>query len=172
MSRSVDSTGGVFFVPALTGLGTPWWEPDARGTIVGLSRGTRREHLVRAALEAMAYSTCDVLSAAASGEGLRSLKADGGAARNDWLMQFQADALGVPVRRPAATELTVLGAAGLAGLHAGVWAEPEEFLAARGEEVLFEPDPAGRAAALDGLEGWRRAVETAIHWARSGHSGG
>ena len=84
-------------------------------------------------------------------------------------MQFQADALGVPVRRPAATELTALGAAGLAGLQAGVWDEPEEFLAARGEEVVFEPDPSGAGAAREGLRDWRRAVETAIHWARSGH---
>jgi glycerol kinase len=168
MACSVDSSDGVYFVPALTGLGTPWWEPGVRGTIVGLSRGSRREHLVRSALEAMAYSTLDVLRAMASDPTLelKSLRADGGAARNDWLMQFQADVLGVPVRRPAATELTALGAAGLAGLEAGVWTEPEEFLAVQGVEAVFEPDPNSKRAMADGVRGWRRAIQTAIHWAR------
>ncbi|MBT8479896.1 MAG: glycerol kinase GlpK [Gemmatimonadetes bacterium] len=167
MARSVESAEGVVFVPALTGLGTPWWEPDARGTIVGLTRGTRKEHLVRAALEAMAYSTVDALQAMTTSPDLdlQSLKADGGAAANDWLMQFQADVLGVSVRRPAATELTALGVAGLAGLKAGVWAEPEEFLAARGSEDQFGPDPQGSTMRQAGVRGWRRAVRTAIHWA-------
>ena len=174
MARSVDSSDGVYFVPALTGLGTPWWEANARGTIVGLSRGSRREHLVRAALEAMAYSTLDVLQAMAADRDLelRSLRADGGASANDWLMQFQANVLGVPVRRPAATELTALGAAGLAGLEAGVWAEPEEFLAARGPEAEFKPDPRGSGAREEDVKGWRRAVRTAIHWAHSEDDGG
>jgi glycerol kinase len=168
MARAVESSEGVYFVPALTGLGTPWWEPDVRGTIVGLSRGSRREHLVRAAVEAMAYSTADALQAMATGPGLslRALRADGGAAANDWLMQFQADLLGVPVLRPAATELTVLGAAGLAGLHTGVWAEPEEFLAARGQERVFEPNPDAGSVRGEEARGWRRAVRTAIHWAQ------
>ncbi len=167
MARSVESSGGVYFVPALTGLGTPWWEPEVRGTILGLSRGSGREHLVRAALEAMAYSTLDALQAmtADSDIDMRSLRADGGASANDWLMQFQADVLGVPVRRPAATELTAVGAAGLAGLKAGVWAEPEEFLAARGEEAVFEPGPRGASLGERGLQGWRRAIQAAIHWA-------
>ena len=163
MACSVESSDGVYFVPALTGLGTPWWEPDVRGTIVGLSRGSRREHLVRAALEAMAYSTLDVLRAMASDPSLelKSLRADGGASENDWLMQFQADVLGVPVRRPEATELTALGAAGLAGLEAGVWSEPEEFLAVRGEEAVFEPNPhydAGHGRTVSGggvARSWR-----------------
>ncbi|MDP2483572.1 MAG: glycerol kinase GlpK [Candidatus Palauibacterales bacterium] len=174
MARSLESTDGVFFVPSLTGLGTPFWEPDARGTITGLSRGSRREHLVRAALEAMAYSTLDALQAMAGGAGLelRSLRVDGGAAANDWLMQFQADVLGVPVLRPAATELTAIGAAGLAGLQAGVWEEPEEFLAARGEETVFEPDPESHAAGAVDVAGWRRAVRTAIHWAHQAADGG
>ena len=169
MARSVASSGGVVFVPALTGLGTPWWEPDVRGTIVGLSRGARREHLVRAALEAMAYSTLDVLRAMAAdpGLGLKSLRADGGVSSNDWLMQFQADVLGVPVRRPSSTELTAIGAAGLAGLKAGVWDEPEEFLAARGEETVFEPDPGVSKVREEDVRGWRRAVRTAIHWAHT-----
>lgn len=167
MARAVDSTDGVFFVPALAGLGTPHWEPEARGTIVGITRGTRSEHLVRAALEAMAYSTADVLDAVTrgSGLGLHTLRADGGAARNDWLMQYQADLLGVPVRRPEAAELTAIGAAGLAGVAAGVWSEPEEFLAAHGAEAVFEPDPARSEPAGQGFDGWRRAVRAVLHWA-------
>jgi len=174
MARSVESSGGVVFVPALTGLGTPWWEPEVRGTIVGLSRGARREHLVRAALESMAYSTLDVLRAMAADPSLdlKSLRADGGASANDWLMQFQADVLGVPVRRPSATELTAIGAAGLAGLEVGVWAEPEEFLAARGEEAVFEPDPGVSKARQEDVRGWRRAIQTAIHWAHIEDDGG
>jgi glycerol kinase len=174
LARAVESSGGVYFVPAMTGLGTPWWEPEARGTVVGLSRGSRREHLVRAALEAMAYSTVDALQAMTAGPDidLRSLRADGGASANDWLMQFQADVLGVSVRRPAAAELTAVGAAGLAGLEAGVWAEPEEFLAARGEETLFEPSAGAAEVAERGLRGWRRAIRTAIHWAHLDNDGG
>ncbi|HSG07854.1 MAG TPA: glycerol kinase GlpK [Longimicrobiales bacterium] len=167
MARSVDSTDGLVFVPSLVGLGTPHWEPRARGAVLGISRGTRTEHLVRAALEAMAYSTVDALQAMLAGAGLdlRSLRADGGAARNDWLMQFQADALGVPVRRPQATELTAIGAAGLAGVATGVWSEPEEFLAARGAERVFEPGP-GAEAAADGIRQWRRAVRAVLGWSR------
>jgi glycerol kinase len=116
----------------------------------------------------MAYSTLDVLRAMASDPALelKSLRADGGASENDWLMQFQANVLGVPVRRPGATELTALGAAGLAGLAAGVWTEPEEFLGARGDETVFEPDPGATQAMVEGVRGWRRAVLAAIHWAR------
>jgi glycerol kinase len=174
LARAVESSGGVYFVPALAGLGTPWWEPEVRGTILGLSRGSRREHLVRAALEAVAYSTLDALQAMTAGPDidLKSLRADGGASANDWLMQFQADVLGVPVRRPAATELTAVGAAGLAGLRAGVWAEPEEFLAARGEETVFAPKPGAAGVAEQGLRGWRRAIRTAIHWAHLEDDGG
>lgn len=174
MARSVESTDGVYFVPALTGLGTPWWEPDVRGAIVGLSRGTRREHLVRAALEAMAYSTRDALQAMTmeSSLSLASLRADGGASANDWLMQFQADVLGVSVRRPAATELTAIGAAGLAGLSAGVWSEPEDFLAARGAETVFEPDARQEEVARQRIGGWRRAIQAAIHWAHIDADGG
>jgi len=173
MARSVESTDGVVFVPALTGLGTPYWEPAARGALLGLSRGTRREHIVRAAIEAMALSTRDVLEAMSADPGLElsALRADGGASANDWLMQFQADLLGVPVRRPAAKELTVLGAAGLAGLAAGVWNEPEEFLAARGPEDVFTPDT-GRGAAMDrSVRDWQRAIDSTLHWARLGAAG-
>jgi glycerol kinase len=164
LARSVPDTGGVYFVPALVGLGAPHWEPDARGTIVGLTRGTGRAHLVRAALEAMAYSTREVADAVgtATGAPLRSLKVDGGAAANDWLMQFQADLLGVPVLRPDAVETTALGAAGLAGLAAGVWASAADFQATRRYQT-FAPR-GGREH--PGYDQWQRAVATAIHWAR------
>ncbi|MFQ5889410.1 MAG: glycerol kinase GlpK [Gemmatimonadota bacterium] len=166
MARSVDGTGGVYFVPAFVGLGTPHWEPSARGTILGLTRGTRREHLVRAAVEAMAYSTREVLDAMASGADLRlvSLNADGGAARNDWLMQFQADLVGVPVQRPEAVELTAIGAAGLAGVAVGFWSDPADFLPARGSARTFEPSPEP-SAVEEGYAGWLRAVGATLWWA-------
>ena len=171
MARALPSNEGVYFVPALTGLGAPHWESEARGTIVGLTRGSSREHLVRAALEAMTYGTADVLEAmrGASGAPLDLLRVDGGAAQNDWLMQFQADVLGVPVERPDMVETTALGAAGLAGLATGVWKNAEAFHASRTFE-RFEPAGAGNVA-REGLTGWRRAVRAAIHWARDGAEG-
>jgi glycerol kinase len=169
LARGVADTGGVAFVPAFVGLGAPYWEPGARGTIVGLTRGSTRAHLVRAALEAMAFSTREVLDAmtADAGRRLSALQVDGGAAANDWLMQFQADVLGVPVARPDVIETTALGAAGLAGLGAGVWRDPEEFLAGRRfTRFLPRRGSAGRAART-GLAGWRRAVDAALRWARA-----
>jgi len=164
LAASIPDTGGVYFVPALVGLGAPYWEPDARGTIVGLTRGTQRTHLARAALEAMAYSTRDVAEAMmnASGVSLTELKADGGAAANDWLMQFQADTLGVRVARPDVVETTAAGVAGLAGLATGVWSDARQFLAFR-SYGWFEPKTADAA----GYKGWKRAVDTALHWARA-----
>ncbi len=166
MARSLEKNDGVYFVPALTGLGAPSWEPEARGMIVGLTRGTSREHLVRAALEAMAYGTADVLEAmrGASGAPLDVLRVDGGAAMNDWMMQFQADVLGVPVERPDIVETTALGAAGLAGIAAGVWATADEFRQSR-TFVRFEPTK-GVNVAKQGLSGWRRAVRATVRWAR------
>jgi glycerol kinase len=166
MARSLEHNDGVFFVPALTGLGAPHWEPEARGTIVGLTRGTSREHLVRAALEAMAYGTADVLDAmrGASGAPLDVLRVDGGAAQNDWLMQFQSDVLGVPVERPDLVETTALGAAGLAGIAAGVWSDAQAFHAAR-TFARFAP-ASDVHIARRGLAGWRRATRAAVHWAR------
>ncbi|MGI9180125.1 MAG: glycerol kinase GlpK [Longimicrobiaceae bacterium] len=169
LARSLESNDGVYLVPAFTGLGAPHWAPEARGTIVGLTRGTGRAHLARAALEAMAYSTHDVAAAmeADSGVRLQELRVDGGATANDWLMQFQADVLGIPVRRPALVETTALGAAGLAGLALGVWESSEDFLAARPEETLFQP----RAAEMqrdEWLAGWRRALAAARTWATGG----
>jgi glycerol kinase len=164
LARSVDDTAGVYFVPAFVGLGAPHWEAEARGTIVGLTRGTGRAHIVRAALEAMAYSTREVVDAMASASGvpLEELRVDGGAAANDWLMQFQADTLGVRVARPDVVETTAMGAAGLAGLASGVWQSPEEFIARR-RYAAFEPGPANDG----GYAGWRRAVATSLHWARN-----
>jgi glycerol kinase len=165
MARSVASTDGVFFVPALVGLAAPHWNANARGTIVGLTRGTTRAHLVRAALESMAYSTADVVAAAREHAGVtvETLRVDGGATANAWLMQCQADVLGIPVERPDMAETTALGAAGLAGITTGVWRSPEEFLASR-SFTKFSPVP---DAAHD-YAGWKRAVRAALAWANDG----
>lgn len=168
LARSVPDTGGVHFVPAFVGLGTPHWEPEARGTITGITRGTTRAHLARAALEAMAFGSADLLAAATRANGLRVplLRVDGGAAANDWLMQFQADILGLPVERPDLVETTALGAAGLAGLALGVWRSNEDFLWGR-RFARFEPRlPSGERERR--LDGWRRAVTAALAWARAG----
>ncbi|HWB43391.1 MAG TPA: glycerol kinase GlpK [Gemmatimonadales bacterium] len=164
LARSVPDTGGVSFVPAFVGLGTPHWEPEARGTITGITRGTTRAHLVRAALEAIAFSSAELLAAMA-GSGLRvpALRVDGGAAANDWLMQCQADVLGIPVERPDMVETTALGAAGLAGLALGVWRGTGDFLAGR-RFRRFEPatDPGERQRRS---AEWERAVSAALAWA-------
>jgi glycerol kinase len=171
LARSVPDTAGVHFVPAFVGLGTPYWEPNARGTITGLTRGTSRAHLVRAALEAMAFSSAELLSAMTAAERLSvpALRVDGGAAANDWLMQFQADVLGVPVERPDLIETTALGAAGLAGLALGLWQSTDQFLDCR-RFSRFEPrigDEQRKAL----LTGWHRAVSAALEWARRRVSG-
>jgi glycerol kinase len=166
MARSVADTGGIHFVPAFVGLGTPHWEPEARGTITGITRGTTRAHLARAALEAMAFASAELLAAMTGAAHLEvpALRVDGGAAANDWLMQFQADVLGVPVERPDMVETTALGAAGLAGLALGVWRSTDELLAGR-RMTRFEPaiDSVERARRLDD---WERAVGAALAWAR------
>ena len=165
LAGSLESNDGVYFVPALTGLGSPHWDPYARGTIVGLTRGAGRAHLARAALEAMAYQAVDAVRAMenASGVTLPELKADGGAVVNRWLMQFQADVLGVPVVVPEITETTALGAAYLAGVATGVWSE-EEVRSMWREAARYEP-----AMSEDEretlLHGWRRALEHARGWA-------
>jgi glycerol kinase len=163
LAGSLTSNDGVYFVPALVGLGAPWWEPEARGTIVGLTRGTTKAHLARAALEAMAYSTADVIDAMAktSGKHFAKLRVDGGAAANNWLMQFQADVLGVAVERPSNVETTALGAAGLAGIASGVWSGADEFIGAQRFETFT---PKAKSSAKHEREGWRRAVATALHW--------
>ncbi|HZA98612.1 MAG TPA: glycerol kinase GlpK [Gemmatimonadales bacterium] len=167
LARSVADNAGVYFVPAFVGLGTPYWEPEARGTITGLTRGTTRAHLVRAALEAMAYSTAELLSTMARAGQLEvpALRVDGGAAANDWLMQFQADVLGIPIERPDMVETTALGAAGLAGLALGVWKSSREFVDCR-KFTRFEPQM-GREMRERLLAGWHRAVSAALAWGRT-----
>jgi glycerol kinase len=166
LAASLESNDGVYFVPALTGLGSPHWDPYARGTIVGLTRGSGRAHLARAALEAIAYETVDAVRAqeAAAGEHLELLRADGGATVNRWLMQFQADVLGVPVSVPEIAETTALGAAYLAGIATGVWSA-EQVAEMWREADRYEPRmEAGQREEL--LADWRRAVERSCAWAR------
>jgi len=166
LAASVMDTGGVFVVPAFAGLGAPHWDPDARGAIVGLTRGSSRAHLARAALESIAYQSADVLEAMQkdAGEKLSELRVDGGAAANDLLMQFQADVLGVPVVRPKVLETTALGAAYLAGLAVDLWKSREEIAAQWQMERRFEPRmPRAEAEAL--LARWREAVERSRGWA-------
>jgi glycerol kinase len=166
LAGSLESNDGVYFVPALTGLGSPYWDPYARGAIVGLTRGTGRAHLARAALEAIAYQTVDAVRAqeSASGERLDALKADGGAVANRWLMQFQADVLGTPVIVPEIAETTALGSAYLAGIATGVW-DLEQVESMWRESARYEPsmDEREREALL---AGWHRAVERSKGWAR------
>jgi glycerol kinase len=165
LAESLDGNDGVYFVPALTGLGSPHWDPYARGTIVGLTRGSTRAHLARAALESIAYQTVDAVRAqeAAAQEKLAELKADGGATVNGWLMQFQADVLGVPVVVPEISETTALGAAYLAGIATGTW-ELDEVAAMWREGARYEPRMGGdERDSL--LAGWHRALERSKGWA-------
>ena len=162
-AESVDSTEGVYLVPAFAGLGAPYWRSDVRGAIFGLSRGTSREHLVRAALESMAYQTRDVLAAmeADAGIALTELRADGGAIGNDFLAQFQSDMLGVPLLRPRITETTALGAAYLAGLAVGVWESRGQIAQLWQEDRRF--DPAMEASRRERLyRGWQAAVQATM----------
>jgi len=165
LAGSLDGNDGVYFVPALTGLGSPQWDPYARGTIVGLTRGTRREHLARAALEAIAYETVDAVRAqeAAAGESLQELKADGGAVENRWLMQFQADVLGAPVVVPEITETTAVGAAYLAGIGTGIW-DVRQVESMWHEAYRYEPQM-GSEEREGLLAEWRRAVDRSRGWA-------
>lgn len=163
MAASVDDTGGVIFVPAFVGIGAPHWEPDARGAILGLTRGTTKEHIVRAALESMAYGTTEVLEAMEADSGVKTLelRVDGGAAMNDWLMRFQADVIDTPVRRPPNVETTALGAAGLAGIQVGVWESAEHFLSSQEGATRFEPSMSAEERQRR-LSAWHRGVRAAI----------
>jgi glycerol kinase len=167
LAESVGDTGGVYFVPAFVGLGAPYWDAYARGTIVGLTRGTTRAHLVRATLESIAYQSRDVLEAMAGDAkvALRALKVDGGAVANDFLCQFQADVLDAAVVRPGVIETTAMGAAFLAGLGSGFWRSLDELASRQTTERTFTPrlDPTTRARRY---EGWRRAVERSRGWER------
>jgi glycerol kinase len=161
----VADTGGVYFVPAFVGLGAPHWDAYARGAVLGLTRGTTRAHLARAALEAIAYQTRDVLDAmtADAGVAVRALKVDGGAAANDFLCQFQADVLATDVVRPAVIETTALGAAYLAGLGSGIWRSLDAVAERHAVERTFHPAMTADARAR-GHDGWRRAVQRAQRW--------
>ena len=166
LANSLPGNDDVYFVPALTGLGAPHWDPYARGLIVGITRGTGRAHLVRAALESIAYQTCDVVQAMCreAGIDLQELRADGGAVSNAFLMQFQADLLGVPVEVPTITETTALGAACLAGLAVGFWSDKEE-LAARWQ-MACRYEPRMQQTQRQQLHGrWREAVARSLGWA-------
>ena len=165
LAREVPDSGGVWFVPAFVGLGAPYWDPDARGMLIGLTRGTNRAHIARAALEAIAFQSAEVLTAMAKDatRPVRELRVDGGAARNDLLMQMQADIAGVPVIRPAQTETTALGAAFLAGLASGFWQSTDEIASLWRAERVFEPvmneDQRGFL-----MNQWARAVGRARKW--------
>ncbi len=166
LASTVPDNGGVYLVPALTGLGAPHWDPHARGAIFGLTRGANRGHLARAALESIAFQSADLVQAMEQDSGipLTELRVDGGAVRNDLLMQFQADLLGVPVVRPRITETTALGAAYLAGIGVGVWASGEVLDQQWQIDRSFEPRrSADEVTALRSC--WQRAVERSKHWA-------
>ena len=167
LATSVADTGGVYLVPAFTGLGAPYWDPYARGTIVGLTRGTGRAHIARAALESIAFQSAQLLGAMQqdASQPIVELRVDGGACANNALMQFQADILGVPVVRPAVIETTALGAAYLAGLGVGQWTSREQVASTWQEDRRFEPTR-DRAWARDSLAGWVRAVERSRAWAQ------
>ena len=165
LAGSVDSTGGVYFVPAFSGLFAPYWRPDARGTVVGLTRATTKAHLARATLEAICYQTRDVLLAMAEDTGtkLDRLKVDGGVTANALCMQMQADILGVPVSKPVVAETTALGAAYAAGLAIGFWANFDELRSNWHEERQWEPQwDEGRRQ--EGYQGWKKAVGRSLGW--------
>jgi glycerol kinase len=166
LASSVPDAGGTYFVPALAGLGAPYWDPHARGTIVGITRGTTRANLARATLEAIAFQSAELIEAMAqdSGLALTELRVDGGATASNLLMQIQADLLGVPVVRPKVTETTALGAAYLAGLATAFWRDEAEIAALWARDRVFDP-MVGRDESRSRLAGWKRAVERARHWA-------
>jgi glycerol kinase len=168
LAATVPDNGGVYLVPAHTGLGAPYWDPFARGALFGLTRGTTRAHIARAALEAIAFQSAEVLQAMENdaGQPMKEVRVDGGAARNDLLMQFQADLLGVPVVRPKVTETTALGAAYLAGLAVGFWRDEAEITALWQAERRFDPSMVNdQREAL--FADWRRAIQRTLGWAKS-----
>ncbi|MBQ8402634.1 MAG: glycerol kinase GlpK, partial [Clostridia bacterium] len=166
LASKVNNTGGVYLVPAFTGLGAPWWDMYARGTLVGITRGTKREHIIRAAEEAIAYQCADLVHAMQQDAGvMHSLRADGGACRDDFLMQFQADICDMTITRPVNRESTALGAAYLAGLTTGVWKDRSELLQNAKCDREFIPDMASdKREKL--LAGWHKAVKRSLEWAK------
>lgn len=167
LAKSVKDTGGVYLVPAFTGLGAPWWDMYSRGTLIGMTRGTGRAHVVRAALESIAYQSADLMDAMVKdcGHAPTQLQVDGGASANAFLMQFQSDIMGVPVVRPQVMETTALGAALLAGLAVGVYASPEDTAAVWQRDLMFEPQMEEHHRAQL-LHGWHKAVERSLAWAK------
>lgn len=159
----VPSTDGVYMVPAFVGLGSPYWDSEVKGAVFGLTRGTTKEHFIRATLEALAYQTKDVLEAMESDSGIpvHALRVDGGAAANDFLMQFQSDILGIPVERPTVNETTALGAAYLAGLAVGYWTSADELTDHENTERVFQPVMAEQQR-TELYTGWKRAVNAAM----------
>jgi glycerol kinase len=166
LARSVPDSGGVVFVPALTGLGAPDWDPHARGLIIGITRGTTDAHIARATVDAIAFEVRDVVTLMADEGGvhLTSLAIDGGAAANDLLCQIQADQLQMPVDRSAQLQTTGLGAAFLAGLGVGVWASVDELRDTRQSSGIFEPETTAEIDIDDSYARWRRAVERSKGW--------
>lgn len=166
-AQRVSDTAGCYVVPAFTGLGAPYWDQYARGTIVGLTRGVNRDHIIRATLESLAYQTNDVIAVmeADSGIALSALKVDGGASANHFIMQFQADITGAPVKRPACVETTALGAAYLAGLAVGYWSDKEDVLKNWQIDRIFEPEME-EALRQKNIRGWKKAVTCAFDWAK------
>lgn len=167
MAKKVHGTHGCYVVPAFTGLGAPHWDQYARGTIVGLTRGTNKYHIIRATLESIAYQVCDVIDAmrADANLNLSALKVDGGASANNFLMQFQADMMGVPVKRPQCVESTAIGAAYLAGLAVGYWKSKEEVMNNQKIDSIFLPEMEKEEREKK-RKGWNKAVKYAYGWAK------
>jgi glycerol kinase len=165
LASEVDDSGGVYVVPAFAGLGAPYWNQHARGTIVGITRGTTGAHFSRAALDSIAYQTMDVLKAmeADSGISIKELRVDGGATANNLLMQFQSDMLNTKVVRPVITETTAIGAAYLAGLAVGFWKDLEEIQMQWQKETVFEPQMNDEKR-MELSAGWKKAIQAAVSW--------
>lgn len=167
IAKQVPDTNGCYVVPAFTGLGAPYWDQYARGTIVGITRGVNKKHLIRATLESLCYLTNDVLKAMQDDSKIKlsALKVDGGASMNDFLMQYQADVIGVPVHRPACIETTAMGAAYLAGLAVGFWSSTDDVRNNWKISRIFEPQMSEKDRA-EKLKGWNKAVKCSFGWAK------
>ena len=167
MAKKVRDTNGCYVVPAFTGLGAPHWDQYARGTIVGITRGVNKYHIIRATLESLAYQVNDVLQAMRADSGIRleTLKVDGGACANNLLMQMQADISNAPVNRPSCVETTAMGAAYLAGLAVGYWKNKEEVLLNSGIDRIFESEISEEDREKK-IHGWNKAIKTAYGWAK------
>ena len=170
-ANGAEDTGGVYLVPAFAGMGAPYWDPYARGTIVGITRGCQKEHFIRATLESIAYQSADVLHAMEEDVevSIAGLKVDGGASANDFLMQTQADLIHAPVKRPKCVETTAMGAAYLAGLATGYWSSREEVIKNWAIDRTFEP-MIGEEKRSEMLRGWNKAVRYSYGWAKNNDS--